>query len=442
MLTALFIILPAQLSTVSASAQVDMWWPNNNAVPYNTQPFKGLAENYSLSNYQMYWQVDNGQLNYMADNYADYPHKEADVNVSGWNWKGNGPYTIQFVAKDMGGNVIGTHSVSVCVNGSCSTSTGSSSASAPAAASTPVPTAIPTAAPVIANSTTTAGSAFYVDPNNPARQQYNQWQSSQPQNANEMLKIANQATAQWFGDWNSNVQNDVNGYVSAAASANATPILVAYNIPQRDCGSYSAGGSGSASAYQSWISSFAGGINHRKAIVILEPDAIAGISCLSSGDQQNRYNMISGAVSALKSQGATVYIDAGNPNWVSASDMASRLKQAGIAQADGFSLNVSNYVTTQDNLSYGTSLSGMVGGKHFVVDTSRNGNGPTSDGQWCNPSGRALGAQPTTNTGNALADAFLWVKKPGESDGTCNGGPAAGQWWADYALGLAQRAAY
>jgi hypothetical protein len=31
---------------------------------------------------------------------------------------------------------------------------------------------------------------------------------------------------------------------------------------------------------------------------------------------------------------------------------------------------------------------------------------------------------------------------PGESDGTCNGGPAAGQWWADYALGLAKRAAY
>jgi cellulase/cellobiase CelA1 len=38
--------------------------------------------------------------------------------------------------------------------------------------------------------------------------------------------------------------------------------------------------------------------------------------------------------------------------------------------------------------------------------------------------------------------SYFWIKRPGESDGTCNGGPPAGQWWADYALGLAQRAAY
>jgi len=32
------------------------------------------------------------------------------------------------------------------------------------------------------------------------------------------------------------------------------------------------------------------------------------------------------------------------------------------------------------------------------------------------------------------------VKHPGESDGTCNGGPTAGTFWTDYAIGLAQRA--
>ena len=82
-----------------------------------------------------------------------------------------------------------------------------------------------------------------------------------------------------------------------------------------------------------------------------------------------------------------------------------------------------------------------MGGKHFVVDTSRNGLGPTPDGQWCNPPGRALGAAPTLETGDPAADAFLWIKRPGESDGACNGGPSAGTWWADYALGLARRAA-
>lgn len=72
-----------------------------------------------------------------------------------------------------------------------------------------------------------------------------------------------------------------------------------------------------------------------------------------------------------------------------------------------------------------------------VIDTGRNGLGPS--GEWCNPLGRALGPRPTTATGTSLADAFLWIKQPGLSDGPCNSGPAAGAWWADYALGLAQR---
>jgi endoglucanase len=77
-----------------------------------------------------------------------------------------------------------------------------------------------------------------------------------------------------------------------------------------------------------------------------------------------------------------------------------------------------------------------------VIDTSRNGRGPAADGDWCNPLGRALGARPTAATGVWRQDASLWVKHPGESDGPCHGGPAAGQWWPDYALGLAQRAAW
>ena len=45
---------------------------------------------------------------------------------------------------------------------------------------------------------------------------------------------------------------------------------------------------------------------------------------------------------------------------------------------------------------------------------------------------------PTTDTGQGLVDAYLWVKEPGTSDGTCRGGPAAGQWRPQYALELAR----
>jgi len=110
-----------------------------------------------------------------------------------------------------------------------------------------------------------------------------------------------------------------------------------------------------------------------------------------------------------------------------------------VPEADGFALNVSNFVTTASNVSYGQQVSTLLGGAHFVVDTSRNGNGPGSD--WCNPPGRAVGQRPTSQTGQVGVDAFLWVKRPGESDGECNGGPAAGTFWASYAIGLMRGAA-
>lgn len=99
---------------------------------------------------------------------------------------------------------------------------------------------------------------------------------------------------------------------------------------------------------------------------------------------------------------------------------------------------MANFVQTDESIRYGTQISAQVGGKHFLIDTSRNGNGPISAAAICNPRGRALGNLPTTTTGNVLVDALLWVKVPGESDGVCNGGPPTGAWWADYALELAR----
>ncbi len=279
---------------------------------------------------------------------------------------------------------------------------------------------------------------LYVNPSSPAARQADQWRKSRPADAAFMDYIAAQPTATWFGDWNTDIRGDVDRLTSDAARTGTIPVLVAYDIPNRDCGSYSAGGAKDAQSYARWIQGMADGLRGRPAVVILEPDAIAGSSCLSPSAQSERFSMLRGAVATLAHAGAHVYLDAGNAHWVSASEMASRLRQAGIDQADGFSLNVSNYFSTSDNTTFGVSLSRLLGGKHFVIDTSRNG-AASANGQWCNPAGQALGAAPTTHTGNTLVDALLWIKQPGESDGTCNGGPSAGTWWPQYALGLAQR---
>jgi len=282
------------------------------------------------------------------------------------------------------------------------------------------------------------GKSLYVDPNSTARRQVESWRRSRPAEAALLdREVASQPTGVWFNGWSGNVRSAVSSVVASATRQQALPVLVAYNIPNRDCGSHAAGGESSANSYRRWIRDFAAGIAGRPAIVIVEPDALASTKCLSEAQRAERFSLLKYAVQVLKAEKAFVYLDAGHPNWLSASDAATRLVESGIELADGFALNVSNFVGNAANVRYGDEISQRTGGKHYVIDSSRNGAGPKG-GEWCNPEGRALGTRPTTNTAHANLDAFLWVKKPGESDGPCNGGPRSGQWWGDYALSLAR----
>ncbi|MER5255638.1 glycoside hydrolase family 6 protein [Streptomyces sp. NPDC002855] len=289
-------------------------------------------------------------------------------------------------------------------------------------------------------------SAFWVDPQSAAARQVRQWeQEGRTQDADALKRISEQPMAVWpAGD---DPVPDIKAAVDGAAQGDRTAVLVAYNIPHRDCGQHSAGGAQSSDFYRQWIDKFAGTIGDSRAVVVLEPDAIPHIvdGCTPAEYHAERYQLLSQAIQRLKQQPKVkVYLDAGNPGWISeAGKLAEPLKQAGIARADGFSLNVSNFQDDATIKAYGRGLSGIVGGKHFVMDTSRNGKGPLAGDRqdaWCNPPGRGLGTPPTDRTGDALLDAVLWIKRPGDSDGPCRGGPAAGQWWPDYALGLARNA--
>jgi endoglucanase len=125
--------------------------------------------------------------------------------------------------------------------------------------------------------------------------------------------------------------------------------------------------------------------------------------------------------------------------------MAGRLKTAGVELARGFALNTSNYQSDAELITYGKALIQALDlDTHFIVDSSRNGNGPApeSDESWCNPEGRALGRRPGSDTGDPAIDAFVWAKRPGESDGTCRGGPPAGQWFHERAVEMARNAAW
>ncbi|MEC4015181.1 glycoside hydrolase family 6 protein [Streptomyces sp. H27-D2] len=286
---------------------------------------------------------------------------------------------------------------------------------------------------------------YWVNPDgNAAKQAAEYRKDKKPDEAELIDRIAAQPVAEWIGV--EDPQKQARGFTEAAEKADRDALLVLYNIPHRDCGQYSGGGAADGDAYRGWLAETVNGIGDRKATVILEPDALTHIvdECTPEEFHEERYALLKEGVDKLKAlPNTTVYLDAGNPSWVTdPGRMAEPLKRAGIEAADGFVLNTSNYQTTASNTAYGKRLSKMVGGKHFVIDTSRNGKGPLAGANhektWCNPPGRGLGEPPTTKTADPLVDAYLWIKRPGESDGTCKGGPDAGKWWPKYALELAR----
>jgi endoglucanase len=315
-------------------------------------------------------------------------------------------------------------------------------ASAPAAAHPAQAAAVPTIPPHVKGENPFKGVHLYANPYGQAATTAQAWESSRPADAKLIQKIADQPAGWWMGEWSGEIEPAAHNLGNATNSNGLVPVIVLYNVPNRDCGQYSKGGSKSPDEYKKWIRDFAKGAASYRMIVVLEPDALGLVTkCLSPADQKARLAMIKDAVDVLEATpGVAVYLDAGHAKWVEADQMAKRLKAAGIDNADGFAINTSNYVSTEDNTKYGHAISALVGGKHFIIDTGRNGNGGTADNEWCNPKGRALGKAPTTDTGDPLIDAYFWTKPPGESDGECNGGPKAGDYWPEQALELVKNA--
>jgi endoglucanase len=293
-----------------------------------------------------------------------------------------------------------------------------------------------------------AGQALYVNPDTAAaRMAQRLGVQGDTHDAALLRRIADRPVATWFAQDSAGVRSQASVLVGAAAAQGKLAAIVAYEIPHRDCASgYSAGGASTPAQYLAWVARLAAGIGRRRAIVVLEPDALpdAVDGCLGASAARTRLALLREATETfVRDSSASVYIDAGNSGWIRPPDrLVGPLRAAGIARASGFALNVANFHSSAASIAYGARLARLLGGAHFVIDTSRNGNGPDANPAdstpWCNPPGRALGRLPSTATGRPLLDAYLWVKEPGESDGSCRpGAPPAGQFWLSYALELA-----
>lgn len=249
--------------------------------------------------------------------------------------------------------------------------------------------------------------------------------------------IAKRPVAMWIGDGydDARLVSVITDYLAAAERQGATPVFVTYAIPDRDCGNYSAGGL-SAERYPAWNATIAATLAGHRAVVIVEPDSLGMLSrCPQLAD--TRLPLLKQAVADFAAAGVPAYLDGGNSHWVAPEVMAERLEAAGVDRARGFFTNVAGFYPVGDEQPYAEEVAAMTGGSRYVIDVSRNGRG--WKGTWCNPEDVGLGQDPRVVQDDGRLDALLWVKTPGISDGTCNGGPAAGEWYPSYAEMLVDR---
>jgi endoglucanase len=261
---------------------------------------------------------------------------------------------------------------------------------------------------------------FYAAPPNPgaAQQAKALRRAGKRAAAARITAMAAVPTAVWFTEGSAAEVGDYATEVIDAANADGTvPVLVAYNVPGRDCGSYSGGGATTGAAYRNWIDAIVDALDQTTVVVIIEPDGLSLLPAEDCGmpDTYGRKSLISYAAHAfLADANALVYIDAGNSNWNTVSTTASRLVDVGVDDVAGFALNVSNFQYTDNSTMYGTWVArciayGMTVNPGHFEDCpdqygSQDGIELSSFGHW---SDSAAKAKFNTHAENARYDQLL-----------------------------------
>ncbi|KAH4353981.1 glucanase [Parastagonospora nodorum] len=247
-----------------------------------------------------------------------------------------------------------------------------------------------------------------------------------------------------------------------AAGAKLMATFVVYDLPDRDCAALASNGELSLdkdgeniykTEYIDKIASIIKKYPDVKVNLAIEPDSLANMitnmgvaKCAKAAPYYESLTVY--ALKTLNLDNVDMYLDGGHGGWLgwdanigpAAKFYAKVYKAAGSPRAvRGIVTNVSNYnayrISTCNSITQGNkncdeeryinSFAPLLEAEgfpaHFLVDVGRNGKQPTEQqawGDWCNVRGAGFGARPTTETGNSLVDALVWVKPGGESDGT------------------------
>ncbi|KAI3198411.1 CAZyme family GH6 [Penicillium roqueforti] len=293
---------------------------------------------------------------------------------------------------------------------------------------------------------------------------------------------------------------DIRAKNNAGASPPIAGQFVVYDLPDRDCAASASNGeysiaNGGVANYKAYIDSIRNVLveySDIQTILVIEPDGLANLvtnmavsKCANAHDAY--LECTNYAVTQLNLANVAMYLDAGHAGWLGwpanlspAAELFANVYNTANKPAAlrGLATNVANYNAWSlstcpsytsgdancDEKKYVNALAPLLknGGweAHFITDTGRNGVQPTQQnawGDWCNVKGTGFGVRPTTETGDALTDAFVWVKPGGESDGTSDSSsarydahcgysdalqpaPEAGTWFQAYFAQLVENA--
>ncbi|ETL50636.1 hypothetical protein L916_00151, partial [Phytophthora nicotianae] len=277
-----------------------------------------------------------------------------------------------------------------------------------------------------------------------------------PDSAFALSHLETFGIATWYSDRgvNGNATQTAVDLIATCPESSRLNVVV-YGLPNKDCDAGYSNGNGTVKTgkdYEEFITNLTALVGERKVLYVLEPDAVGLLANKGCAVEYGYQSNLTAAITLLsKNPNAEIYLDVGfwtlerSDTAYIVAQIVKELAQAG--RVKGIALNTSNYRSTTQIADLCTSFQTAVGSTdmHCVIDSSRNFQefADASSSEWCNVRKAGIGAPPTNVTDLDNIDYWLYVKPPGDSDGTCVDqstdamrGPPAGEFFNDHFIKL------
>ncbi len=114
-------------------------------------------------------------------------------------------------------------------------------------------------------------------------------------------KIFQYPVSFWYGERNGKEMEKIDYSIQRLLRRThpQLPILVVYNMPNRDIGQYSKGGAKTRESYLNFLKGFADGIGDNKPILIYEPDSLVHTTEMSKEESSARLSLMQEGLTVL-----------------------------------------------------------------------------------------------------------------------------------------------